>query len=228
MIVLSLRFYDPWRCDPPHIWFYDVGTHENSLYIPSPKFVSIFFSSKTYPKHMHAFAQKPLFSCIFQPGQFCPSKVKYISPCTSHQHMSAAACHFATQESCARRKGKKPHMACSVARSSLAGRFVHSRQAQKVYLSIFLPAASVLLRLEREVLLQLRLQQFWNENMRNLGHHAGNLWGVRKRNKVIILYYLNWEDAVWKFTCLNCSKLCKSFPFGSFQMCLNDVIIQFF
>ena len=110
---------------------------------------------------------------FFSQDSFAPQKLNTFPP--MHQHMSAAACHFATQESCARRKGKKPHMACSVARSSLAGRFFHSRQAQKVYLSIFLPAASVLLRLEREVLLQLRLQQFWNENMRNLGHHAGNL-----------------------------------------------------
>jgi hypothetical protein len=66
----------------------------------------------------------------------------------------------------------------------LPGRSVHSRQAQKVYPSIFPPPASVLLCSglgEGKAANKFRI-----EMKRKLGHHAGISRVVRKGNKVII------------------------------------------
>lgn len=91
------------------------------------------FCTQNYSPNI-CLCRKATFLMNFQPGHFATQKL-YISP--MHHHMSAACQHVTLPRKKGVDRGKgiaaphhlAHHMVCSVAHSTLDGRFVHSRQA---------------------------------------------------------------------------------------------------
>lgn len=143
------------------------------------KIISVFLFIQTIPpKHM-PLHKSHFFLMHFQPCLlFLPKRFIIYFPHAPSHELSTSLCH-------ARKVWMEESEGASHGLLFLPGRSVHSRQAQKVYPSIFPPPASVLLcsGLGDE---GKAANKFGIEMKRKLGHHAGISRVVRKGNKVII------------------------------------------